>query len=63
LVLKIRTKQALNVIHGEILVLPRKLIYTIFGHGLVGGTLINQILNRQKTSKKKRHQAECFCYR
>jgi homoserine dehydrogenase len=37
----------------------KKINIAIFGHGLVGGTLINQILGQQ-LSKKKRYQAECF---
>jgi aspartokinase/homoserine dehydrogenase 1 len=35
--------KALNVIHGEIL-RSKENKYCYFGHGLVGGTLINQIL-------------------
>ncbi|MCM5661507.1 bifunctional aspartate kinase/homoserine dehydrogenase I [Galbibacter mesophilus] len=36
--------KALNVIHGEIFEISKKINIAIFGHGLVGGTLIDQIL-------------------
>lgn len=36
--------KAMNVIHGEIFGISKKVNIAIFGHGLVGGTLINQIL-------------------
>jgi aspartokinase/homoserine dehydrogenase 1 len=35
--------KALNVIHGRFLA-AKKINIAVFGHGLVGGTLINQIL-------------------
>lgn len=37
-------KKALNVIHGEIFGVSKKVNLVIFGHGTVGGTLIDQIL-------------------
>jgi aspartokinase/homoserine dehydrogenase 1 len=37
-------KRALNVIHGEIFGVAKKVNIAIFGHGKVGGTLIEQIL-------------------
>lgn len=37
-------KKALNVIHGQIFGISKKINLAIFGHGLVGGTLIDQIL-------------------
>ena len=37
-------KRALNVIHGEIFGVAKKVNIAIFGHGTVGGTLIEQIL-------------------
>ena len=47
--------RALNVVHGEIFEISKKVNIAIFGHGLVGGTLINQILESsgQIESKKK----------
>ncbi|GAA3562927.1 bifunctional aspartate kinase/homoserine dehydrogenase I [Snuella lapsa] len=40
--------KALNVIHGEIFGISKKINIAIFGHGLVGGALINQILKSRK---------------
>lgn len=40
--------KALNVIHGEIFEISKKINIAIFGHGLVGGTLIDQILQSAK---------------
>ena len=37
-------KRALNVIHGEIFGVAKKVNIAIFGHGTIGGTLIEQIL-------------------
>ena len=37
--------KALNVIHGEVFEISKKINIVVFGHGLVGGTLINQILD------------------
>lgn len=37
-------KKALHVIHGQIFGISKKINLAIFGHGLVGGTLIDQIL-------------------
>ena len=36
--------KALNVVHGEIFGIAKKINIAIFGHGLVGGTLIDQIV-------------------
>jgi aspartokinase/homoserine dehydrogenase 1 len=36
--------KAMNVIHGEVFGISKKVNIAIFGHGLVGGALINQIL-------------------
>ena len=47
-------KRALNVIHGEIFGVSKKINIAIFGHGTVGGTLIEQILeSSQKIEAKK----------
>lgn len=37
-------KKAVNVIHGQIFGIAKKINLAIFGHGVVGGTLIDQIL-------------------
>lgn len=37
-------KKAVHVIHGQIFGMTKKINLAIFGHGLVGGTLIDQIL-------------------
>lgn len=37
-------KKALHVIHGQIFGITKKINLAIFGHGLVGGTLIDQVL-------------------
>lgn len=41
-------KKALNVIHGEIFGISKNINIAIFGKGLVGGTLINQILESKQ---------------
>ncbi|WP_417445083.1 bifunctional aspartate kinase/homoserine dehydrogenase I [Joostella sp.] len=41
---KSQLHKALNVIHGEIFDISKKINIAIFGHGLVGGTLIDQVL-------------------
>ncbi|MGH2667108.1 bifunctional aspartate kinase/homoserine dehydrogenase I [Flavobacterium sp.] len=46
--------RALNVIHGEIFGVTKKINIAVFGHGVVGGTLINQILtSAQKIEERK----------
>ncbi|WP_338356421.1 bifunctional aspartate kinase/homoserine dehydrogenase I [Yeosuana marina] len=50
---KDKLHKALNVIHGEIFGISKKINIAIFGHGLVGGALINQIL-KSKTEIEKR---------
>lgn len=37
--------KAINVIHGQIFGIAKKINLALFGHGNVGGTLISQILD------------------
>ena len=47
-------KRALNVIHGEIFGVSKKINIAVFGHGTVGGTLIDQIVaSAEKIEKRK----------
>ncbi len=46
--------KALNVIHGEIFGVAKKINIAIFGHGTVGGTLINQILESSENIEKRK---------
>jgi len=47
-------KRALNVIHGEVFSISKKINIAIFGHGTVGGTLIEQIIeSTEKIEAKK----------
>ncbi len=46
--------KAVNVIHGEVFGISKKINIAIFGHGGVGGALINQILkSRDEIEKRK----------
>ncbi len=47
-------KRALNVIHGEIFGVSKKINIAVFGHGLVGGTLIDQIISSADKIEKKK---------
>ncbi|MEX0275405.1 MAG: aspartate kinase, partial [Flavobacteriaceae bacterium] len=47
-------KKALNVIHGQIFGISKKVNLAIFGHGNVGGTLIDQIMESAKTIEKRK---------
>ncbi|OXG09554.1 aspartate kinase [Flavobacterium araucananum] len=51
---KAELNKALNVIHGEIFGVSKKINIAIFGHGLVGGTLINQILESAAAIEKRK---------
>lgn len=51
---KSQLNKALNVIHGEIFGVSKKINIAIFGHGLVGGTLINQILASAENIEKRK---------
>ncbi len=46
--------KALNVMHGQIFGISKKVNIAIFGHGNVGGTLIDQILTSAKTIEKRK---------
>ncbi len=46
--------KALNVIHGQIFGISKKVNVAVFGHGNVGGTLIDQILKSSKTIEKRK---------
>ncbi|MCD0463923.1 bifunctional aspartate kinase/homoserine dehydrogenase I [Flavobacterium sp. ENC] len=51
---KSELNRALSVIHGEIFGVSKKINIAIFGHGLVGGTLINQILESTTAIEKRK---------
>ena len=46
--------KAVNVIHGEIFGISKKINLAIFGHGLVGGALVNQIIASAKDIEKRK---------
>ncbi|CAL2102055.1 Aspartokinase [Tenacibaculum sp. 190130A14a] len=46
--------KALNVIHGQVFGVAKKVNIAVFGKGLVGGTLINQILDSANNILEKR---------
>ncbi len=46
--------KALNVMHGQIFGFCKKVNLAIFGHGNVGGTLIDQILKSAKTIEERK---------
>lgn len=46
--------KALNVMHGQIFGVSKKINIAIFGHGNVGGTLIDQILKSSKTIEDRK---------
>lgn len=51
---KTEFKKALNVIHGEVFGVSKKINIAVFGHGTVGGTLIEQIIeSTEKIEAKK----------
>ncbi|HMC01630.1 MAG TPA: bifunctional aspartate kinase/homoserine dehydrogenase I [Flavobacteriaceae bacterium] len=54
--------KALNVIHGEIFGISKKVNLAIFGHGLVGSALIDQvILSKDDIEKRKGIKLNIFC--
>ncbi|MBU2939940.1 bifunctional aspartate kinase/homoserine dehydrogenase I [Lacinutrix sp. C3R15] len=46
--------KAANVIHGEVFYSSKKVNLAVFGHGLVGGALINQIISSAKDIEKRK---------
>ena len=46
--------KAVNVMHGQIFGISKKVNLAIFGHGNVGGTLIDQILKSSETIAKRK---------
>ncbi|MGB5821085.1 MAG: bifunctional aspartate kinase/homoserine dehydrogenase I [Saonia sp.] len=46
--------KALNVMHGQIFGIAKKVNLAIFGHGNVGGTLVDQILKSSRTIEKRK---------
>lgn len=46
--------KAINVVHGQIFGIAKKVNLAIFGHGNVGGTLIDQILDSQKSIETRK---------
>ena len=46
--------KAVNVMHGQIFGISKKVNIAIFGHGNVGGTLVDQILNSAKTIETRK---------
>ncbi|MAM18702.1 MAG: bifunctional aspartate kinase/homoserine dehydrogenase I [Christiangramia sp.] len=51
---KTQLHKALNVIHGEIFEVYKKINIAIFGHGNVGGTLIDQILQSAASIEERK---------
>ena len=51
---KAQLHKALNVIHGEIFGISRKINIAIFGHGAVGSTLIDQIITSKDDIEKRK---------
>ncbi|MCA0958043.1 bifunctional aspartate kinase/homoserine dehydrogenase I [Muricauda ruestringensis] len=46
--------KAINVIHGQIFGIAKKINLALFGHGNVGGTLIHQILDSKNTIEDRK---------
>lgn len=51
---KSQLHKAVNVIHGEVFGISKKINIAIFGHGGVGGALINQILKSKSDIEKRK---------
>jgi len=54
IVKKDQLNKSVNVIHGQVFGIAKKINIAIFGKGLVGGTLVNQILSNTKAILKRR---------
>lgn len=50
-------KKAVNIIHGEIFGISKKINLVVFGHGTVGGTLIEQVLTARKNILERKDLA------
>jgi len=58
---KDQLNKAVNVIHGQVFGVSKKINIAIFGKGLVGGTLINQIIeNAGSVLKRRKIQLNVF---
>ena len=51
---KTQLHKAVNVIHGEVFGISKKINIAVFGHGGVGGALINQILKSKDDIEKRK---------
>ncbi|PWL37882.1 bifunctional aspartate kinase/homoserine dehydrogenase I [Flagellimonas aquimarina] len=51
---KMDLHKAINVVHGQIFGIAKKINLAIFGHGNVGGTLIDQILDSDKSIEERK---------
>jgi len=51
---KAQLHKAINVIHGEIFGISKKINIAVFGHGLVGGALIDQVVSSAKDIEKRK---------
>lgn len=61
IVKKSQLHKALNVIHGQVFGVAKKINIAVFGKGLVGGTLIDQILDSTKNIlERKKIQLNVF---
>ena len=48
-------EKAIHVIHGELFYQPKKIHLAVIGHGTVGKTFINQVLNQNKNILKRKN--------
>src|SRR5690606_17991220 len=46
--------KAVNVVHGQIFGMAKRINLALFGHGNVGGTLIEQLLDSQKNIEERK---------
>lgn len=51
----VSAKKAINVIHGQIFGISKRINLAIFGHGTVGGALIDQILANAESIEEKKN--------